>query len=35
MGQSREEAMKMLRRLRGQNWMPQSEEELRRSLDNI
>lgn len=34
-GQSREEAMKMLRRLRGHNWMPQSEEELRRSLDNI
>jgi hypothetical protein len=34
-GQSREEAMAMLRRLRGKNWMPESEEDLRRSLDDI
>lgn len=34
-GQSREEAMQMLRKLKGQSWMPQSEEDLRRSLDKI
>lgn len=34
-GQSREEAMDMLRKLRGQNWMPDSEEDLRRSLDEV
>lgn len=34
-GQSREEALQMLRRLRGKNWMPESEEDLRRSLDEI
>jgi hypothetical protein len=33
--QSREEAMDMLRKLRGQNWMPRSEEDLRRSLDKV
>ncbi|MBD2103114.1 hypothetical protein [Leptolyngbya sp. FACHB-261] len=32
-GQSRLEALEMLRRLRGQNWMPNSEEELRRALE--
>ncbi len=34
-GQSQTEAMQMLRKLRGQGWMPQSEEDLRRSLDQI
>lgn len=34
-GQSQSEAMQMLRKLRGQSWMPQSEEDLRRSLDQI
>jgi hypothetical protein len=34
-GQSREEALQMLRRLRGKNWMPDSEEDLRRSLDEV
>ena len=34
-GQSRTEAMEMLRRLKGQSWTPQSEEDLRRSLDQI
>jgi hypothetical protein len=34
-GQSQTEAMQMLRKLRGQAWMPQSEEDLRRSLDQI
>jgi hypothetical protein len=34
-GQSQAEAMQMLRKLRGQTWMPQSEEDLRRSLDQI
>jgi hypothetical protein len=34
-GQSQAEAMQMLRKLRGQAWMPQSEEDLRRSLDQI
>jgi hypothetical protein len=34
-GQSREEAMDMLRKLRGQSWMPHSEEDLRRSLDEV
>jgi hypothetical protein len=34
-GQSREEAMQMLRKLRGQSWRPQSEEDLRRSLDEV
>jgi hypothetical protein len=34
-GQSREEALQMLRRLRGKNWMPESEEDLRRSLDEV
>jgi hypothetical protein len=34
-GQSRGEAMDMLRKLRGQNWIPDSEEDLRRSLDEV
>jgi hypothetical protein len=34
-GQSQASAMQMLRKLRGQNWMPQSEEDLRRSLGQI
>jgi hypothetical protein len=34
-GQSRVEAMEMLRRLRGDNWMPQTQEELERSLREI
>jgi hypothetical protein len=34
-GQSREEALQMLRRLRGKHWMPESEEDLRRSLDEV
>ena len=34
-GQSKAAAMEMLHRLKGQNWMPQSEEDLRRSLDQI
>lgn len=34
-GQSREEAMQMLHKLKGQSWMPQSEEDLRRSLDQV
>jgi hypothetical protein len=34
-GQSREEAMQMLRKLRGQSWVPKSEEDLRQSLDEI
>lgn len=34
-GQSREEAMQLLRKLKGKSWMPQSEEDLRRSLDTI
>lgn len=34
-GQSRIEAMEMLRRLRGDNWMPQTQEELERSLREI
>jgi hypothetical protein len=34
-GQSQAEAMQMLRKLRGQSWMPQAEEDLRRSLDQI
>jgi hypothetical protein len=34
-GQSQSEAMQMLRKLRGEAWMPQSEEDLRRSLDQI
>jgi hypothetical protein len=34
-GQPREEAMEMLHKLKGQSWMPRSEEELRRSLDDI
>jgi hypothetical protein len=34
-GQSQTEAMQMLRKLRGQGWMPQSEEDLRRSLDQV
>ncbi len=34
-GQKQEEALEMLRRLRGQHWLPDSEEELQRSLDGI
>ena len=34
-GQSREEAMEMLRRLRGDNWMPRTPEELRQELEQL
>lgn len=34
-GQSREAAMQMLRKLKGKDWMPSSEENLRRSLNEI
>ncbi|NCJ06492.1 hypothetical protein GS597_08195 [Synechococcales cyanobacterium C] len=34
-GQSREEALEMLRRLRGEAWMPQNPQELRRELRNL
>jgi hypothetical protein len=34
-GQSRQEALEMLRRLRGPNWQPASPEELQRELDRL
>lgn len=34
-GQSREQALEMLRRLRGQNWVPESEQQLRRELQRV
>ncbi len=34
-GQSRQEALEMLRRLLGQDWQPSSEAELRRELDRL
>ncbi len=34
-GQSREEAIEMLRRLRGENWMPRTPEELRQELEQM
>jgi hypothetical protein len=34
-GQSREAALEMLRRLRGQNWRPRTPEELQRELDQL
>ncbi|HIK33070.1 MAG TPA: hypothetical protein IGS17_03085 [Oscillatoriales cyanobacterium M59_W2019_021] len=34
-GQSREEALEMLRRLRGENWMPRSPQELQEELDRL
>jgi hypothetical protein len=34
-GQSRAEALEMLRRLRGQNWQPRTPEELQRELDQL
>jgi hypothetical protein len=34
-GQSRQEALEMLRRLRGQRWYPVSPEELQRELDRL
>ncbi len=34
-GQSRQEALEMLRRLRGQNWTPRSEQELQQQLDQM
>ncbi len=34
-GQSREEALEMLRRLLGDNWQPRSEQELRRQLERL
>ncbi|MCS6814437.1 MAG: hypothetical protein NZ772_12840 [Cyanobacteria bacterium] len=34
-GQSREQALEMLRRLRGPNWMPTSEQELQRELEQL
>lgn len=33
-GQSRQEAMEMLRRLRGQNWTPRSQAELQQALED-
>ncbi|MBW4551374.1 MAG: hypothetical protein KME35_09730 [Aphanocapsa sp. GSE-SYN-MK-11-07L] len=34
-GQSRQETLEMLRRLRGQNWTPRSEQELQQQLDQM
>ncbi len=34
-GQSREEALEMLRRLRGEQWMPQNTQELHRELRHL
>lgn len=34
-GQSRQEALEMLRRLRGENWMPRSEQELQQQLKQL
>jgi hypothetical protein len=34
-GQSRQAALEMLRRLRGQNWTPRSEQELQQQLDQM
>jgi hypothetical protein len=34
-GQSRQEGLEMLRRLRGQNWTPRSEQELQQQLDQM
>jgi hypothetical protein len=34
-GQSRQEALEMLRRLRGSNWQPTSEQELQQQLDRL
>jgi hypothetical protein len=34
-GQSREEALEMLRRLRGQHWMPRSQKELEQALKSL
>lgn len=34
-GQSRKEAIEMLRRLRGDNWMPRTPEELRQELEQM
>ena len=34
-GQSKEETLQMLRRLRGKSWVPSSQEELQRSLDQL
>ncbi len=34
-GQSREEALEMLRRLRGQDWMPRSQKELEQAIKSL